>query len=73
MPRDLIRGLGARTSGDVLQAIPSLAQRQNDQGYEAFNSRGLFVDTGNGCQLDGLRVRNILAFDPRRCSGASRS
>ncbi len=59
-----MRDLNARTVGEALQAIPSLAQRQNYQGYEAFTIRGLYVDNENGYQIDGLRTRNTLQFDP---------
>ena len=64
VPRELVRDLNAQTAGGALQAIPSLAQRQNYQGYEAFTIRGLFVDNETGYQIDGMRTRNVLQFDP---------
>jgi catecholate siderophore receptor len=64
VPRELFRDLNAQTPGDVLRAIPSVAQRQNFQGAEAFTIRGFFVDGDNGYQIDGLRTRNILQLDP---------
>ena len=64
VPSELARDLNAQTAGGALQTIPSVAQRQNYQGYEAFTIRGFFVDNETGYQIDGMRTRNVLQFDP---------
>lgn len=64
LPRDLSRDRASRSAAEALVAVPSVYQRQSYQGYEAFTVRGLLLDESNAFQIDGMRTRNLLTFDP---------